>query len=111
MKKNKLSKITVSALAIGSVAGMGIADAFAMQDSGLRNLGSAASLRTELIQQNVQGSQSFAFSTQDKEAAEGKCGEGKCGEGKCGEEDEEDKDGGEGKCGEGKCGEGKCGEE
>ncbi len=102
MKKNKLSKLAKAGLALGALSGVSLLDAQASQNLGFSVLGSGTSVRSELIQKNLQPSPNAPIYLGSHEGD--KEGEAKCGEGKDG------KDGGEGKCGEGKCGEGKCGD-
>ncbi len=98
----RLNKGTIVAIASASLIASA---ASATENIAIRDLGSAAKLRSSLISDM---NQSSPYAGSEAKEGEGKCGEGKCGEGKCGDEE---KKAGEGKCGEGKCGEGESGDE
>ncbi|GEM_PF-5279414 len=96
--ENKTKKRSVGAMITGTilsgalftVGSVNAAEMFSYDD-----LGNGAQLRSELLDNSVEGVKSFEAKCGEEKAADSKSAEHKCGEGKCGE----------GKSGEHKCGE------
>ncbi len=112
--KNK--KISVKALLAGSViaGSLNVSSVNAAELMNYSNLGSGASLRSALLNEEADGAGSIeakcgADTTKTAKTKDHKCGEGKCGEKKKEGAAKDSKDT-KAKSKDHKCGEGKCGE-